>query len=249
MLNLNIRASLQISNSPGNLKYPVISTSREPQPLHRILHQCHPNIINMTILLQLFGRDLGIAINAWEPFIPLRLDLPGSNYPVPDALTPLRTPGIRQFFKWYRNNFNLYIDPVKQRPGDFAEIFLYNALPTGAGGLRVVVIAAGTGIHGCNEHKTRRVIYSEFCPGDGDVAILQGLPQDLQHRPLKFRQLIEKENAIMSQGNFTWLRKTSSTNKCDVCYYYFCCGVKILLLLHKLHPTYGNLCNLRQGIN
>jgi hypothetical protein len=36
-------------------------------------------------------------------------------------------------------------------------------------------------------------------PGDGDDAVLERLPQRLEHRALELRELVEKENALVGQ--------------------------------------------------
>jgi hypothetical protein len=65
----------------------------------------------------------------------------------------------------------------------------------------IAKIAAGTGIHGRSQHESRGKGHGDGCAGDCYGPVFERLAHDFEHVALKFRQLIEKENAIVTKRN------------------------------------------------
>ncbi len=110
------------------------------------------------------------------------------------------------------------VDAVQQRAGDSAAVALDGAVFAGA---RVIgdagaEIAAGTGVHGGDEHEFRGKSEALGGAGDGDDAILQGLAQHFQHAALELRQLIQKQHAAMRQGYLAGTGEGSTPNQGDI---------------------------------
>jgi len=53
----------------------------------------------------------------------------------------------------------------------------------------VVVVAAGAGVHGCDEHEGGRVFDGVLGAADGDAAFFHGLPEHFERGAFKFRKL------------------------------------------------------------
>src|SRR3546814_6524671 len=98
------------------------------------------------------------------------------------------------------------IDPVKQGTGYPVQVFLYGSRRAVASSRRMVIVAAGTGIHGGYQHKTCRVIYSVFCAGYPDPSFFQRLSQHFQHGAPDFGEFVQEQNTVVCQGYFAWLR-------------------------------------------
>src|SRR5690606_18985006 len=70
-----------------------------------------------------------------------------------------------QFIKRYGCYFDVQIYTVEQGTRYLAQIALYDGAATDTFLLRMVIVAARAGVHGCYQHKTCRIIYGDLCPG------------------------------------------------------------------------------------
>ena len=81
---------------------------------------------------------------------------------------------------------------------------------------RALEVAAGTWIHGGNQHKAGRVFHIAFYTGDSNFTVFQWLAENFQHTAIEFRKFIQKQNAIMCQTYFTglWITAASCHRYC-----------------------------------
>lgn len=96
-----------------------------------------------------------------------------------------------------RGDLHLHVDAIQEGTREFALIAGDLIGGAAAGALGVAKVAARTGVHGGDELKTSRELSPLCCPDDGDVACLQRLSQSFQRIAGKFRQFIEKKNAVV----------------------------------------------------
>ncbi len=66
-----------------------------------------------------------------------------------------------------------------------------------------LIVTRRAWVHGGNQLKARRIGYLRAGAGNGYFAGLDRLPQRIQHAPVKFRQLIQKQHAVMRQRNLS----------------------------------------------
>jgi len=93
------------------------------------------------------------------------------------------------------------IESVEQRPGQAAAIpFDERRLAEAARGASPVV-ATGTGIHCRDELKTGRVIRLRIGTGHGNLAGFERFAQRFEHAAVEFGQLVEKQDAVMREGD------------------------------------------------
>ena len=91
------------------------------------------------------------------------------------------------------------VDPVQQRTGDLLNVLLHLFVRAGALPGGVAPPAALAGIHGAHQLELGGEPQGAACPCHGDDAVLQGLTESLQHVPVKFRQLVQKQHAVVGQ--------------------------------------------------
>ena len=63
----------------------------------------------------------------------------------------------------------------------------------------MAVVAAGAGIHGGDDDHGAGIGKGAADPGNGHRALLNGLSEDLHSRSGEFRELVQKEDTVMSQ--------------------------------------------------
>ena len=77
-------------------------------------------------------------------------------------------------------NFAMKVYSVEQRTRDFVHVALYLPRCADTGVRGVAIITAWTWVHGSHEHEATRILESIFGAADGDMAILQRLPEHFE---------------------------------------------------------------------
>ncbi len=105
------------------------------------------------------------------------------------------------------------VDAVEEGSGDFVHIAQNLAGGTDAAVSGVAVITAWAGIHGGDEHEGGGVVDAVLGTTDGDMTVFKGLAKHLKDTTGELRQLIEEQNAIVSERDFAWLRIGAAADK------------------------------------
>ncbi len=66
-------------------------------------------------------------------------------------------------------------------------------------------MAAAAGVHRRDQHEAGGVGDAVIGAGDRDLAVLERLPQRVQHARIELRQFVEEQHALMGQRNLTRL--------------------------------------------
>src|SRR5262245_18431914 len=106
--------------------------------------------------------------------------------------------------KIYFTDFDLDINAIENRPGNFPKILLYFFRRTNALPCFVAKISTGTWIHCRHQHKGCWILYGALSAGDCNNIVFQWLTEYFQNIIFKFRKLIEKKNSMMGKRYFTW---------------------------------------------
>ena len=81
---------------------------------------------------------------------------------------------------------------------------------------RIAEITAGTGVHGRDEHETTRQRNLASAARDGHLAVFQRLAHDLEGGALELRQLVEKQHAMVGQGDLAGTGNGAAAEQADV---------------------------------
>ena len=93
---------------------------------------------------------------------------------------------------------NMNIDPVEQGSRYFSPVPLNYIRTTQTVSLWVAMVSTGTRIHRSNELKSGGKISLAICSRDRDSPTLHGFSQDFENVPIKFRELIQEQHAVVS---------------------------------------------------
>ena len=77
-------------------------------------------------------------------------------------------------------------------------------------------MAAGTRVHGGDELEPRREDGRSTYPGDGNVPILERLPESLQGGPVELGQLVQEEDPVVCEGHFARRHTRATADHCGV---------------------------------
>ena len=78
------------------------------------------------------------------------------------------------------------VDAVHEWAADFVEVAADGARGAGAFDSGVVVVAAGAGVHGCDEHEGGWVFDGGLGAADGDTSFFHGLPEHFERGAFEF---------------------------------------------------------------
>ncbi|GBD05157.1 hypothetical protein HRbin20_00735 [bacterium HR20] len=95
------------------------------------------------------------------------------------------------------------VNAIEQRAGNFRHVALNLLWGAGAFVLWVAEVAAGTRVHRADEHHVAWVLDGHLRPRDRDAAFFERWAQHLEHIPRKLRKLIEEEDAVVCQRDFS----------------------------------------------
>ena len=162
--------------------------------------------------LELSGGNVRVAENlrAGKPFA---LPLPRGVDPHANVGGGFRRRAGGELIKLDRRYLNMQINAIEQRPGDARHILLRRAGRAGAGSGRMSEKAAGAGIHRRRKHKGAGVAQRGADARDRDRAVLERLAQALHRRPRKFRQLVQKQHAVMRQRDLARARNAAAARQ------------------------------------
>ena len=80
---------------------------------------------------------------------------------------------------------------------------------------RVVVVSAGAGVHGGDEHELRGVVVGGGGAGDADVSVFERLAQDLQCGAGELGELVEEEDAAVGERDLAGDGVLSAAEEAD----------------------------------
>ena len=95
----------------------------------------------------------------------------------------------------------MQVDAVHQRAAEFSLIAQHLVGRASAAAAARAQVAAGAGVHGGHQLKTRRKLCPPCGPRDGDGAGLQRLAQRLEGGAGELGQLVQKQHAMVRQRN------------------------------------------------
>ena len=121
-----------------------------------------------------------------------------------------------EFFVFYGRDFDMDVNAVEQRAGNFCDVALDHgrSAVTFAGG--IAKVAAGAGIHCGGEHEARGKCDGRGGTGDSDRAVFERLAHDFEDVALKFGELIEEENAVVAERDFTRTRNCAAADEASI---------------------------------
>src|SRR5690606_29393410 len=104
------------------------------------------------------------------------------------------------------------IDAIEQRSREFAAIALDLIRRAAAATAGIAKVAARAGVHRRNQLKACWEAHPITGAGDHDMTAFQGLTQDLEHLAAELGQLVQKQHAMVSQGDFARLWAAASAH-------------------------------------
>ena len=137
----------------------------------------------------------------------------GGNDSIPNRFGTFASFDMCQIPRADRGNFNMHVNPIQQRAGNFGLIFRCAKRCSGAFLFFGAEIAAAAGVHGGNQLKSGRKSRMGMNTGNADAAILQRLAESLKCGAAELGEFVQKQNAVMSQRYFSGLAFASAADQ------------------------------------
>ena len=191
MFQLNLPAAVQIGDRARYLQNSVIGASGKAQPVEQLAKQRIRIWGKRAESGEHRGRDFRIAGDA-QPTEPAVLYPSGVGDTRPDLCGGFLLPSARKQVISDRQDLDMQVDPVEQRPGNPIQIPLDSGFRSGTTAGRVSEISTGAGIHRRNQCKPAGIAEPGLCSRKGECPILKRLAERFQHRTLEFRQFVKE---------------------------------------------------------
>ena len=192
----------EVGDGAADFEDPAVGAGAQAQFVDRGFEQSFRVIIHGAITLDVSRAHLGVGVDV--SFLePLQLNRPRVIDPLADELRRFAGVAAGEILIADRRHFDLNVDAVEERAGDTGAIALDLQRRADAFLLRVGEKAAGTRVHCGDQHDAGGIIDRAEGAGDGDVAVFQRLPHDLEDVAPEFRQLVEEKDAVVREGDFT----------------------------------------------
>src|SRR6266478_5869710 len=183
--------------------------NRRPSGTPALLHPA--GSANRAMLANHLRHHLGVRISLFLAVKSFELSVSRRDHP--DRSGIFRRRWRSQFLVFHGGNLNVNVNAVQQRSWNLRNVSLNHRRRAVALPRRVAKIAARARIHRRRQHEPRWKRHRNSRARNGHCPVLQRLPHHFQHIPLKFRQLIQKEHAIVTQRNFPRPRHRASANQ------------------------------------
>ena len=177
-----------------------MTAARQAQPVEGPLHEPLPRLVQQAVFPDHGGGHIGVAADGGAGKAAL-LDIPGGVDPLPDLGRRLGLLPAAHGLVLHRRHLDVHVDAVQQGAGNAAHVALHLAFRAGAAAGGVAVPPTAAGVHGAHQHEPAGQGQGPGYPGDGHHPILQRLAQSLQGGFVELRQLIQKEDAVVGQGD------------------------------------------------
>ena len=204
----DVVAAGQIGHAARQLEHAVIGACRQIQSGDRLLEQRFPGGIRSAELFDFLCAEPGIGLA-----LPRHLTCTRRLHAVAYDVAGLTCAGLHQFVLRQRGHVDLDVDAVEQRPGNACAVARDLVRRVAAGLGRVTEIAAGTGVHRCDQLEAGGEIGLPRRTRNRDAAGLQRLAQHFQHLPRKLRQFVEEQHAVVRQRDFARPRVAAAAHQ------------------------------------
>jgi hypothetical protein len=200
---LDTIALLQIGDGARHLENAVVGAGRQTQMVDRPLQEFFALLVDRTVAADVAGGHMGVAEQLGMAFEAGQLSLTGSVDPFAYRGGRLAGRLAHQVVEGDSGDLHVEIDPVEEGAGDTRPVALDRQRRAGAFVMGIAQIAAGTGIHGGDEHELGRIGEGDGRPGDGDGVVFERLAQRFDDMVAELGEFVEKEDAVVGQGDLT----------------------------------------------
>ena len=190
--------TVQVCHRPGYPADAAESTGGQLVPAVKLLHEilrCH---VHHAVFIEQIVRYHGIAVDG-SPGKALVLDLTGFPDAFPDGSAGFGFLLGRQLLDRHGVYVNVQVKAIEHGTGDLVEVGTHLFFGAGAFFEPGAEIAARTGIHGSHEHDIAGEHRRSGNTGDSDLPFLQRLTEHIEGGAVKFRQLVQKQHAVVGK--------------------------------------------------
>ena len=198
---LNFFRAGKVGDGAADLEDAAVGAGAQAQFVDGGFEKFFAAAVDQAVALEIARAHLGIGMNV--SFLEaLKLDGAGGVDALTNSNGGLAGVLAGELLVAQRRHLDLDVDTVEQGARDLGAVALDLQRRADAFLLGIGKEATGAGIHGGDEHETRRVVDRPHGARHGDVAVFQRLAHDFENIAPELRQLVEKEHPVVRQGNF-----------------------------------------------
>jgi hypothetical protein len=165
-----VLGAFEVGDGAGHFEDAIVRARGEALLLHGALQQALGIGAQFAVGANLARGHLRVGVDFFAGLSEaLPLALARGHHAVANLRRALGRRSAAQLLVLHGRNFDMNIDAVEQRAGDFGHVALDHGRRTHALARLVVEVAAGAGIHGGGQHEARRKAERHGGARDGDV--------------------------------------------------------------------------------
>ena len=192
-----VGACVEVGYCAGHLEDAVVGAGGESPFVDGGFEHGQGGIVEAAVFAYRPGGHLGVGVDVF-PVETVHLDVAGPGNPFAD--------GGGGFFGAVAGELpdvdgrDLYVNvyPVEKGAGYAGPVLVDLGGRAGAGAFRVAEVAAGTGVHGRDEHEPGGEGDGVVHAGDCDLAVFQGLTQGVENVAVELGELIEEQVSLIN---------------------------------------------------
>ena len=201
MADFDIHAVFQVGDRSAHLQNFIVGAGGKAKPFDRDFQQVLRFVVDLAEMTDIPCFQVRVAVNLFPLFITLKLPITRLVDASADRGRGFARLGRLQFVVFQGRHFNVNVDAVEERSGQFRPVVLDLQRRAPAFMVGIGEIAAGAGVHGRGEHETRGIGQGNLGPADRHKTVFQRLAQDLDDVLVEFGQFVEKEHAVVGERN------------------------------------------------
>src|SRR5450432_2294065 len=161
MAGLDVVGGVEVGYGAGDLENAVVGAGGEAQAGDGVFEELFAVGVDGAEFADHFGHHLGVGIGGLFGAITGGLAVAGGDDPGADRVGVFGRGWGAEFFVFYGRDFDVDVDAVEERAGDFGDVALDHGRGAVALAGGVAEVAAGAGIHGGGEHESRGESYGD----------------------------------------------------------------------------------------
>jgi len=206
----------EVGDRASEAEHAVERASGESEAADRGAEQLLAGAVDAAMGAHVGGRHHGVGVDAVAIAESTQLPCAGIGDAGADARGGIGGGGAEELAVGEGGHLDVEVDAVEQRTGDPAAIALNLTGVTDAAGVARAVEAAGTGIHGGDEHDAGRIGDGVAGSAQPDDAVLDGLAERFEHVPAELGQLVEEEHAVVRERDLAGSRNRAAADETGI---------------------------------
>src|SRR5690348_10442101 len=216
VLGLDGGGGIEVGDGAGDFKDAVVGACGKAEAGDGVFEELFAFGRDGAVFADELGSHLGVGVGLSFGSKALLLAPAGGDDAGADGGGILAGGRSAKLFVFHGGNFDVNVDAVEKRAGDFGDVALNHGRRAAAFAGGIAEVAARARVHGGGEHEARWKGDGNGGAGNGDGAVFERLAHDFEDVALEFREFIEEEHAVVAERDFAGTRNGATADEAGI---------------------------------